>query len=76
MKGRWLGNAISLRVVNADAAKRCEHVLIFHKLGNSALAHDMANAIDRLHHSSIDRIGGHVFDECPIDLQEIYRQVL
>ena len=73
MKGRWLSSTISLGVVNSDPAKRCDHVLNFDELGNGALAHDMADAIDRLHHSGIDRTGGHVFDECPIDLEEIHR---
>src|SRR5438034_9783420 len=71
-----LFDAIALRVVDADLAQALQDLLVLDEFRDRLLFHYVADVVDRLDHSAVDRIDQHVGHEAAIDLEKVHRQML
>src|SRR6476660_767345 len=72
----WASHAVTLREIDADLLQSSQHQLAIGELGDGALAHDMADVVDGLDHSTVDRVFGHVLHERAVDLHDGHRHRL
>src|ERR1044071_6710053 len=70
------GDAVALRVVDAELAHAPQHGIGLDPLGHGGNAHRAAHAADRRDHRPVDRVAGDVAHEFAVDLEEVDRQVL
>ncbi|MFT5401031.1 MAG: hypothetical protein ACI822_000530 [Gammaproteobacteria bacterium] len=52
----WHGNAVTLRIVNANLAKLFKYRLVLDKLGDRLMPHNMTDFINRLNRSKVDLV--------------------
>src|SRR5580658_7784190 len=71
-----LGDAIPLRVVNAQVAQHLDDLGILGELGDGQLAGQMSDLVDGAHHLAVDGIAQDFPHEAAVDLQVIDREVL
>src|SRR3954451_12061604 len=69
------GDAVALRVVDAELAHHPKHRLGLDPLGHGRNAHRAAHPADRGNHGAVDRVAGEVAHELAVDLEEVHRQV-
>src|SRR5262245_22088269 len=59
----WEPEREALRIVDADFLQFLQHTRLLDALGNRALAHDVADAIDGAHHLEVHRVIAEVRNE-------------
>ena len=74
--GRGRGHVVALREIHSDALELRQHLRRLDRFGDGRDAKCLADLADGFHHAPIDRVGGDVADELPVDLQKVDRQRL
>ena len=67
---------MTLNVVNANLAQRIQARLSTHEFGNSLLSHNVTDIVNGLHHDPIDRVFCQIFNETPVDFDNVDREML
>ena len=60
--------AVPLGKIHTDDTQTGQDFIVLDELSDGLLSHDMADMVDRLDHSAIDRVVRHVLHETAVDL--------
>src|SRR5246127_5787842 len=71
-----LGDAVALRVIDAEAGEHLDDLGVLGKLGDRLLAGEVPDLVDRAHHLAVDRIAQDLAHEAAVDLEVIDGEVL
>ena len=58
----WPGDAVTLRIVDADCGQRAQGRRILHELGNGLHAHGMTDLVDGFDHGAVNAVVDQVAD--------------
>src|SRR5690349_4521054 len=71
-----LGDAVTLRVIDAQRREHLDDLGVLGELGNGLLAREVTDFVDRTHHLAVDGVVQDFPDERAVDLEEVDREML
>src|SRR5580658_10639689 len=71
-----LRDPVALRIIDTETGEHLDDLRVLGELGDSLLAGEMPDLVDRADHFAVDRIAQDLAHEAAVDLQVIDREVL